>query len=111
VLVAARPPLAAFNVLIDGTLDQARDIAARIREGGADGLAGVRALGLRLERAGSVQVSTNVEDLAATTPADVVEAVRRHARVIQAELIAPAPASAFESFPSEIPLTGAPLLP
>jgi hypothetical protein len=31
--------------------------------------------------------------------------------VIQAELIAPAPASAFESFPSEIPLTGAPLLP
>jgi glutamate formiminotransferase len=111
VLVAARPPLAAFNVVIDGTLDQARDIAARIREGGAEGLAGVRALGLRLERAGSVQVSTNVEDLTATTPADVVEAVRRHARVTQAELIAPAPASAFESFPPEVPLTGAPLLP
>jgi hypothetical protein len=58
-----------------------------------------------------VQVSTNIEDLTATTPADVVAAVQRHARVTQAELIAPAPASAFESFPTEIPLTGAPLLP
>jgi glutamate formiminotransferase len=106
VLVAARPPLAAFNVAIDGTLAEAKAIAATIRRE----LPGVKALGLRLERAGIVQVSTNIEDLTATTPADVVAAVQRHARVERAELIAPAPRSAFESFPQEIPLVGAPLL-
>lgn len=105
VLVAARPPLAAFNVEVDATLEQAKEIAAAIRT------EGVKALGLRLERAGIVQVSTNIEDLQATTPADVVRAVQRHARVTGAELIAPAPRAAFESFPPEIPLRGAPLLP
>jgi glutamate formiminotransferase / 5-formyltetrahydrofolate cyclo-ligase len=110
VLVAARPPLAAFNLAVDATLDQAKRIAASIREGGPEGLAGVRALGLGLERAGLVQVSTNIEDLTATTPAQVVAAVQRHAPVTAAELIAPAPRSAFESFPAQIPLAGAPLL-
>ena len=37
-------------------------IAALIREGGADGLRGVRAIGLWLEHRGVAQVSTNVED-------------------------------------------------
>jgi glutamate formiminotransferase / 5-formyltetrahydrofolate cyclo-ligase len=105
VLVAARPPLAAFNVEIAATLDQAKRIAAEIRR-----MDGVRALGLHLERQGIVQVSTNVEDLTATTPGDVVRAVQRHATVTGAELIAPAPRTAFESFPAEIPLRGAPLL-
>jgi glutamate formiminotransferase / 5-formyltetrahydrofolate cyclo-ligase len=105
VLVAARPPLAAFNVEVDATLEQAKEIAASIRT------ESVKALGLRLERAGIVQVSTNIEDLETTTPADVVRAVQRHARVTGAELIAPAPRAAFESFPPEIPLRGAPLLP
>jgi glutamate formiminotransferase len=104
VLVAARPPLAAFNVYVDATLEEARRIAAAIRSDS------VKALGLRLERAGSVQVSTNIEDLTATTPADVVAAVRRHARVLQTELVAPAPRAAFESFPADVPLVGAPLL-
>jgi glutamate formiminotransferase / 5-formyltetrahydrofolate cyclo-ligase len=108
VLVAARPPLAAFNVELapPATLDQAKEIAALIR----DRLPGVKALGLRLERAGVVQVSTNVEDLDRTTPADVVAAVRRHAPVAGAELVAPAPRAAFESFPPDVPLRGAPLL-
>jgi glutamate formiminotransferase len=112
VLVAARPPLAAFNVELaaPATLATAKDIAARIREGGSEGLRGVRALGLELSRARAIQVSTNVEDLAATTPADVVRAVQRHAAVESAELVAPAPRSAFESFPKNIPLRGAPLL-
>ena len=104
-LVAARPPLAAFNVELDAPLSAAREIAARIRT-----LAGVRALGLELERQGIVQVSTNIEDLERTTPADVVAAIRAHARVTGAELVAPAPRSAFADFPSDVPLRGAPLL-
>jgi glutamate formiminotransferase / 5-formyltetrahydrofolate cyclo-ligase len=108
VLVAARPPLAAFNVELNASLETAKEIAARIRAPG--GLEGVRALGLRLERQGIVQVSTNIEDLDRTTPADVVAAIRAHAEVTGAELIAPAPRSAFESFPPDVPLRGAPLL-
>jgi glutamate formiminotransferase len=70
----------------------------------------VRALGLELARAGIVQVSTNIEDLTTTTPGDVIRAVQRYATVAAAELVAPAPRKAFESFPAEIPLRGAPLL-
>jgi hypothetical protein len=55
-------------------------------------------------------VSTNIEDLGATTPGDVVRAVRQHATVVEAELVAPAPRSAFESFPKDVPISGAPLL-
>jgi glutamate formiminotransferase len=110
VLVAARPPLAAFNVEIDATLETAKQIAARIREGGSEGLPGVRALGLELVRAGAIQVSTNIEDLDRVTPGDVVRAVQRHATVRAAELVAPAPRRAFESFPANIPVHGAPLL-
>jgi glutamate formiminotransferase len=104
-LVAARPPLAAFNVEIDASLETAKATAAKVRT-----LPGVRALGLELPRAGIVQVSTNVEELDRTTPADVVATVRAHAPVLGAELIAPAPRSAFESFPDDVPLRGAPLL-
>jgi glutamate formiminotransferase / 5-formyltetrahydrofolate cyclo-ligase len=104
-LVAARPPLAAINVEIDAPLATAKAIAAEVRT-----LPGVRALGLELATQGIVQVSTNVEELERTTPADVVAAVRRHARVTGAELVAPAPRRAFESFPADVPLRGAPLL-
>jgi glutamate formiminotransferase / 5-formyltetrahydrofolate cyclo-ligase len=104
-LVAARPPLAAFNVEIAAPLATAKEIAAEVRT-----LPGVRALGLELATQGIVQVSTNVEELDRTTPADVVRAVRRHAEVTGAELVAPAPRSAFESFPDDVPLRGAPLL-
>ncbi|MDX8153680.1 hypothetical protein SK069_18935 [Patulibacter brassicae] len=50
VLVGARPPLLAFNVELaaPATVDDARRIAAAVREGGADGLPGVRAIGLEL---------------------------------------------------------------
>jgi glutamate formiminotransferase / 5-formyltetrahydrofolate cyclo-ligase len=106
VLVAARPPLAAFNVEIEANLQEAKAIAAHVRET----LTGVRALGLELQRAGIVQVSTNIEDLDATTPGDVVAAVRARARVTGAELVAPAPRTAFESFPADVPLRGAPLI-
>jgi glutamate formiminotransferase len=104
-LVAARPPLAAFNVEIDAPLTTAREIAAEVRT-----MPGVRALGLELPTQRIVQVSTNIEELDVTSPADVVRAVQRHATVTGAELVAPAPRSAFESFPPEVPLRGAPLL-
>jgi glutamate formiminotransferase / 5-formyltetrahydrofolate cyclo-ligase len=100
-LVAARPPLIAFNVEIDAGLDTAREIAAAVRTE----LPGVRAIGLRLERQQITQVSTNIEHGA--SPADVVDAVARRARVSAAELVAPAPRRAFAGFPADVLLKGA----
>ncbi len=111
VLVAARPPLIAFNVeLVDGqSLDHARAIAARIREGGTDGLPAVRAIGLWLQTEGHAQVSTNVEDHAATSPGEVVRAIARVAgrdAIRNAELVGLTPRAAFDDFPDDVPLVG-----
>jgi glutamate formiminotransferase len=105
VLVAARPPLVAFNVELapPAAIDDARAIAALIREGGAEGLPGVRALGLELPaRGGVAQVSTNVEDHLAVSLARLVAAVARHAPVAGCELVGLAPAAAFEGFPAAV---------
>jgi glutamate formiminotransferase / 5-formyltetrahydrofolate cyclo-ligase len=105
VLVAARPPLVAFNVMLapPATADDARRVAALIREGGTDGLPGVRALGLELARqGGAAQVSTNVEDHRAVPLAAVVAAVARHAPVASSELVGLAPAAAFDGFPEDV---------
>jgi glutamate formiminotransferase/glutamate formiminotransferase/formiminotetrahydrofolate cyclodeaminase len=106
VLVAARPPLVAFNVDLEppSTPAEAKRIAALIREGGAEGLPGVRAIGLWLADQQTAQVSTNVEDHRATRLADVVAAVARHARVRRAELVGLAPRAAFDHFPPDVPL-------
>ena len=108
VLVAARPPLIAFNLELapPAGLEQARAIAAAIREGGPEGLDGVRAIGLYLDRKGIAQVSTNVEDHRATTLADVVAAVSRHAAVASAELVGLAPRATLAGFPGEVPIPG-----
>jgi glutamate formiminotransferase / 5-formyltetrahydrofolate cyclo-ligase len=108
VLVAARAPLIAFNLELDppATLEHARAIAAVIRERGSEGLKGVRALGLWLERRGVAQVSTNVEDHHATSLADIVAAVSRHAAVDRAELVGLAPRAAFDGFPDDLPIPG-----
>ena len=98
-LVAARPPLIAFNVTIDADLDTAKAIARRLRED-----LDVRALGLRLTD--GIQVSTNIEDHTKVTAAQVVAAVRAHARVTGAELVAPAPRAALADFPEDVPLRG-----
>jgi glutamate formiminotransferase/glutamate formiminotransferase/formiminotetrahydrofolate cyclodeaminase len=107
-LVSARPPLVAFNLELEppASVVDARRIAARIRDGGPDGLAGVRALGLELGERGIAQVSTNVEDPRATPLAAVVEAVRAHAPVSAAELVGLAPAAAFDGFPDDVPIPG-----
>ena len=105
VLVAARPPLIAFNLELapPATFDDARAIAAAIREGGADGLLGVRALGVTLHARGEIaQVTTNVEDHLAVPLARLVAAVQRHAPVAACELVGLAPAAAFEGFPGDV---------
>lgn len=104
-LVAARPPLIAFNVEIAGSLSDAKRIAALIREGGEEGLPGVRALGVELASRGRVaQVTTNIEHT--STPREVVEAVRAHAQVTAGELVALAREAAFADFPDDVALRG-----
>ena len=106
VLAAARPPLVAFNVdLVSDDVELARSIAAGLRESGG-GLAGVRALGLYLEDRGRAQVSTNVHDHRAVPLREIVNHVRRHADVAEAELIGLAPRAAFEGFPEDVRLRG-----
>lgn len=106
-LVAARPPLVAFNVELarPATLDDARQIAALVRESGREGLHGLRAIGLTLaHRADVPQISMNVEDHRALPLRDVVAAIARHARVAEAELVGLAPQAAFDGFPDTVPV-------
>ncbi|MGK2938481.1 MAG: hypothetical protein ACSLFR_11850 [Solirubrobacteraceae bacterium] len=106
-LVAARPPLLAFNLELapPATLEDARAIAAAVREGGADGLPGVRALGLTLPaRGGVAQVTCNVEDHRAVPLARLVAAVARHARVAECEVVGLPPRAAFDGFPADLPM-------
>ena len=106
VLVAARPPLVAFNVELEPPAGEAeaRRIAALIRESGPEGLRGLRAIGVWLENEQRAQVSTNVEDPGATPLARVVAAVARHATVAGTELVGLAPAVAFAGFPEDVPV-------
>jgi glutamate formiminotransferase / 5-formyltetrahydrofolate cyclo-ligase len=106
VLVAARPPLVAFNVELEppATVQDAKRIATLIRESGAEGLPGVRALGLHLAGRDVAQVSTNIEDLELCSPADVIAAVSRHATPARAELIGLAPAAALADLPPGLPV-------
>lgn len=109
VLVAARPPLVAFNLELAAPagLPDARRIAALVREGGEEGLPGVRAIGLELaHRGGVAQVSTNVEDHRAVPLAALLAAVSRHARVAGAELVGLAPRAAFDGWPADVPVAG-----
>jgi glutamate formiminotransferase/glutamate formiminotransferase/formiminotetrahydrofolate cyclodeaminase len=103
-LVAARPPLVAFNVDLDSDdLELAQAIAAELRESGG-GLPGVRALGLQLAARGRAQVSTNVHDHRAVPLAEIVARVRARARVAECELVGLAPAAAFDGFPGDVPM-------
>lgn len=107
VLVTARPPLAAFNLELEGaSMTDASEIARRLRESGG-GLPGVRAIAIDIpgER---VQISTNVHDPVDLPLARVVEAVRELARthgadVVATELLGLVPAAALEGFPTGIP--------
>jgi glutamate formiminotransferase/glutamate formiminotransferase/formiminotetrahydrofolate cyclodeaminase len=106
-LLAARPPLVAFNLQLaaPASIADARRIAALIREGGEEGLPGVRAIAVALS--GDIaQVSMNVERPFELSLAAVVEAVGRHAGIASAELVGLAPLAALEGFPADVPLPG-----
>ena len=106
-LVAARPPLVAFNLQLapPATIADARRIAALIREGGEHGLPGLKAIGIELS--GQVaQVSMNVERPFELSLAEVVQAVLRHAAVADAEIVGLVPAAALTGFPEDLPMGG-----
>ncbi len=106
-LVAARPPLVAFNLQLaaPATVIEARAIAEQIREGGRSGLPGVRALGLTLSD-DVAQVSMNIERPLELPLARVIDAVRAHAEIASAELVGLAPAAALDGFPADVPMPG-----
>jgi glutamate formiminotransferase/glutamate formiminotransferase/formiminotetrahydrofolate cyclodeaminase len=106
-LVAAREPLVAFNLQLRPPADvaEARRIAALIRDGGEQGLPGVRAIGVALS-GGVAQVSMNVERPLELSLAEVVAVVARLAPVESAELVGLAPRAAFDGFPEDLPLAG-----
>jgi glutamate formiminotransferase / 5-formyltetrahydrofolate cyclo-ligase len=99
VIVGARRPLIAFNVdLRGGSVDDARAIAALVRERDG-GFPGVRALGLDLPGADRVQVSMNVEDWEAAALHEIVariekEAAARGVEISGSELVGLMPAGA-----------------
>lgn len=106
-LIAARPPLVAFNLQLaaGATVADARRIASLVREGGARGLPGVRAIGIQLTGA-VAQVSMNIERPHEVPLALVLQRVREHALVASGELVGLAPSAAFEDFPEDLSMPG-----
>jgi glutamate formiminotransferase len=109
-LVTARPPLAAFNIVLDSANPVvAQRVAASLREAGG-GPPGVRAIGLALE-GGRSQVSTNVHDPISVPLRMVVAratelAAEQGARPIEAEIVGLVPAAAMQGFPPDLALPG-----
>ena len=103
-LVACRPPLVAFNLeLAEPDLDAREGDRGRAARGRRRP-AGVRAIGVMLDRAATAQVSMNVQDPFAVPLAEVVRAAReaaapRGVTVRAAELVGLAPAAALDGFP------------
>jgi glutamate formiminotransferase len=103
-LIAARPPLVAFNLELAPPADlaTAKTIAAQIREPGV-----LAAIGVTLAaRDGTAQVSMNVETPFETPLATIVERVARHAEVAAAEIVGLVPGAALAGFPPELELRG-----
>jgi len=96
VLVAARPPLVAFNLWLRAGAP-ARALAARVRET----VPGVKALGLDLDEQHATQVSTNVEDVRPGVLREVLDAVGAE-NVTRAELVGLAPEEAWAGFPEHL---------
>src|SRR5262249_39739431 len=89
----------------EATGDDARAIARAIREGGSEGLPGLRAIGLTLAaRGGVAQVSCNVEDHESLPLASLLAAVERHAAVTETERVGLAPEAAFAGWPERVPI-------
>jgi glutamate formiminotransferase / 5-formyltetrahydrofolate cyclo-ligase len=109
-LVTARPPLAAFNVVLQGAdFVAAGEIAARLRESGG-GLPGVRAIAIDLGDRG-IQVSTNVHDPVGVPLNRVIQRITElgepaGARPKSAEIVGLVPRAALAGFPDDLPIPG-----
>jgi glutamate formiminotransferase len=106
-LVAAREPLVAFNLQLapPATVDDARRVAALIRDGGEQGMPGLRAIAVQLG-GGVAQLSMNVERPLQLPLAEIVEHVARHVPLHSGELVGLAPRAALDGFPAELPMPG-----
>jgi len=98
-VIGARMPLIAFNInLATDRLDVAKKIAAAIRYS-SGGFRYVKAMGVKLEDRGIVQVSMNLTNYAQTPIFRVFEAVKREAegygvQVLESEIVGLVPAAA-----------------
>jgi len=104
-LVASRPPLVAFNVRLapPASYADASAVAAALREGGRQGIEGLRAIAVELAD-GTPQVSMNVERPRELPLARVLAAVRELAAVESAEIVGLVPRGALDGFPTDVPL-------
>ena len=103
-LVAARPPLVAFNVELAPPADvaTAKAIAKEIREPGV-----LAAIGVALaSRDGLAQVSMNVEDPDARPLSEIVARIAARAPLASAEIVGLVPAAALEGLPADLELRG-----
>jgi glutamate formiminotransferase len=102
VLVGAREPLVAYNVVLaTDDVEVAREVARAVR-GSSGGMPGVQAIGLLLPAAAHVQVSLNVIDLDVAPLHEVVQRVRaeaagRGAEMVTGELVGLVPARVLEA--------------
>jgi glutamate formiminotransferase len=102
VLVGARRPLVAYNVVLaTDDVEIAREVARAVR-GSSGGMPGVQAMGLLLPEAAQVQVSMNVIDLEDAPLHEVVDRVRSEANargidVATGELVGLAPAAVLDA--------------
>jgi glutamate formiminotransferase len=110
VAIGARRVLVAFNVNLHcDRLDVAKLIASTIRAR-SGGLPGVKALGLRLQHRGIVQVSMNLTDVARTTPRQVLarieeEAAKHGVSVLESEVVGLVPLAALrDATPDQLKL-------
>jgi glutamate formiminotransferase / 5-formyltetrahydrofolate cyclo-ligase len=102
--IGARPILVAYNVnLRSDRLDVAKRIASVVRESGG-GFASVKAMGVRLDDRGIVQVSMNLTDYRRTSIVTVFDAISREADadgvdVLESEIVGLVPAEALPPEP------------
>jgi glutamate formiminotransferase/glutamate formiminotransferase/formiminotetrahydrofolate cyclodeaminase len=106
-LVAARPPLVAFNLELapPANLAAAQEVARRIRESDPTGLLKTIAIEL-ISRDHAAQVSINVEDCEAMPLAAIVERAASLAPLACAEIVGLVPSAALEGFPAELEIRG-----
>jgi glutamate formiminotransferase len=107
-LVTARPPLAAFNVVLDTPDVAIADAVASALRESEGGLPGVRAIGIAIDGE-RTQVSTNVHDPVAVPLAEVVAEIRRLAEPhgaspVAAEVVGLVPEASLEHLPEELSL-------